>query len=344
MNDHKKFEILCALISVGQASDADLRELAGHAEGCVGCQRRLAEFAQVGAQAMPLSAEKYSRPRSPRAMTVRFVETARAQGIPLHEPTRLLPDRMLFGLSGWNGHLAAALLLVSIVAVGVSRSAHSRSPSSDTAATAKQELSGVLSESGRTVANLSTQLHTKRVRAPRRMKMPRAVSVESVLTLRQLGAEQTSRSLNTANRYQSLASFNGQPVPTEAANNEYLRLSQSSDSGYMQPWFDTPPLMPSAGVEAEGDCGRTDPRERRAPLALMSLNFPPRVFTFRSDRGIQSDSGRSRSVLVPNIDWHQVWLVRADPLRNSNDPTRFRRPGVFAPESPFLEESSGKQP
>jgi hypothetical protein len=343
MNDHKKFEILCALIVVGQASDADLRELKGHVEGCVDCQKRIAEFAQLSAQALPLSAEKYSKPRSPGAMTARFLETARAQGIPLREPARLLPDGLSFRLSGWNGHLAAALLLVLIIAVGISKSVHSRAPSTGTATIANLEFSSLQSEQRSITENLSTHLHTKRVGVPRRMKMSRAVSVESALTLRLPGAEQENLSLNPANQHQSQSPFKGELVPTEAKR-EYLRLPQASGTGPMQPWFDTPPLMPSTGLEADADRGRTDPGERRATLAMVSLNLPPPVFSFGSDRGIQSDSGRSRSVLVPNIDWHQVWLVRTESLRNSNDSTLIRRPSVFAPVSPFFQESTGKQP
>src|SRR5450631_3865315 len=145
MNDHRKFEILCALIVVGQASDADLRELKGHVEGCVDCQQRIAEFAQISAQALPLSAEKYCKPRSPKAMTARFVKAARAQGIPLRESARLLPRERSSGLSGWNGHLAAALLLVAIVA-GISKSVHWRAPSTGTATTAKLEFPNAQSE------------------------------------------------------------------------------------------------------------------------------------------------------------------------------------------------------
>ena len=41
MNEHKKFEILCALAVVEQVSDADLRELTQHIEGCVDSQSRI---------------------------------------------------------------------------------------------------------------------------------------------------------------------------------------------------------------------------------------------------------------------------------------------------------------
>jgi hypothetical protein len=343
MNDHKKFEILCALIVVGQASDADLRELNGHVEGCVDCQQRSAEFAQISAQALPLSAEKYCKPRSPRAMTARFVETARTQGIPLREPARLLPNERLSGLSGWNGHLAAALLLVAIVAGGISKSVHWRAPSTGTATTSKLEFPSAQSEPTRITQNRSTQQHSRRLPAPRRIRMSNAGSVESALTPTLPGVEQESGSLDSANRYQSRAPFNGQLFPTEAKS-EHSRLLQSLERVSGHPWFDAPSLLLSTELEADSDRVGTAPTERRATLALMSLNFPPPVFSFGSDRWIQRDSPRSRSESIVNIDWSQVWLVRTESLRNSNDPSRSLRPGVLPPPWPFSKESKGEQP
>src|SRR5450631_85109 len=348
MNDHKKFEILCALIVVGQAGDADLRELKGHVEGCVDCQKRIAEFAQISAQALSLSAEKYSKPRYPKAMTTRFVERARAQGIPLRESVRPLPSELSSGLSSWNGHLAAALLLVAIVAAGISKSVHSRS----TATTANLESPSAQSSQATSTLNRSPQQHRKCVPAPRRMKMSNTGSVESAPTPALSSVEQESGSLGaervlhgvqySANRYQSQAPFNGQLFPAEAKS-EHSRLFQSSDRGSGRPWFDAPSLMPSAELEAEADRVGTAPRERRATLAMMSLNFPPPAFSFGADRRIQGDSPRNRAELIPNIDWYRVWLVRPESLRNSNDPSR-SRPGVLAPPWPFSQESKGEQP
>jgi hypothetical protein len=334
MNDHNKFEILCALTVVGQASDADLRELKEHVEGCVDCQQRIAEFAQISAQALPLSAEKYCKPRSPKAMTARFVETARAQGIPLREPARLLPSERWSGLSGWNGHLAAALLLVAIVAGGVSKSVHWRAPSTSIATTAQ-------SEPTRITQNRSTQKPTKRVRAPRRIGMLKTGSVDSAPTPTLPGAEE-SDSLDAANQYQNQAPYNGELFPVEAKS-EHSRLFQWGDRSSGQPWFDVPSLLPPTELEADADRVGTAPKERRATLALMSLNFPPPVFSFGSDRGIQRDSPRSRSQSIPNIDWSQVWLVRTESLPNSDDLSRFR-PGALAPLWLFSQESKGKQP
>jgi hypothetical protein len=340
MNDHKNFEILCALIVVGQASDADLRELNGHVQQCVDCQNRIADFSQISAQALPLSAEKYCKPRSPRAMTARFVETARAQGIPLREPARLLPRERSSGLSGWNGHLAAALLLVAIVAAGISKSVQWRAPATGTATTARLEFPKAQSEPTRITQNRSTQPDTKWVRAPRRMRISNAGSVESALTPTLPGAEEAARSLDSANRYPNQAPFNGQLFPTEAKG-QHSMLIQSSERGSGRPWFDAPSLLPSTELEADADRAGTAPRERRATLALMSLNFPPPVFSFGSDRRIQRDSPRSRSESIVNIDWSQVWLVRTESLRNSNDPS-MSHPSALAPLWPFSQDSKGR--
>src|ERR1700736_2117494 len=115
MNEHKKFQILCALVVVGQASDADLRELKRHIEGCVDCQNRISDFAQISAQALPLSGEKYRKPGSPKRMTSRFIERARAEGIPLRESEETVPNYLSFGSLSWKGNLAAALVLIAII-------------------------------------------------------------------------------------------------------------------------------------------------------------------------------------------------------------------------------------
>jgi len=136
MSEHKQFEILCALAAVGQVSDPDLRDLKRHMEGCLDCQNRIADFAQISAQVLPLAGERYGRVRTPKAMTARFVERARAEGIPVRNSQRMMPGDLSFGL-GWKGSLAGVLLLVAMTIGGISRSSHSRTPSADTAVAAK---------------------------------------------------------------------------------------------------------------------------------------------------------------------------------------------------------------
>jgi hypothetical protein len=344
MNDHRKFEILCALIVVGQGSDADLRELGGHVQDCVDCQNRIADFAQISAQALPLSAERYNKPRSSNAMTARFVERARAQGIPLQESDRLLPTDLSSGLPTWNRHLAAALLLVAVVAGGISKSIHGRAPSTS----AKLEFPNAQSEPTRS----TQQQHTKRVPAPRSTRTSHAGSVRSVVSptlpdvqqeSHSYGAEQVLQSFQyAANRNQGHAPFNVELFPA-AAKSEHSRLLQLSDPDSGRPWFDAPSLMSSLELAAEANDWGTAITEHRPTFAMISLNSPPPVFRFLSGQGIQSDTPHHRSESIPSIDWYQVWPAQAESLRHLNDPPE-SRPGVFAPLSPFSQEFKEKQP
>lgn len=348
MNDHKKLEILCALIVVGQASDADLREFNRHVQHCVDCQNRIADFSQISAQALPLSAEKYNKPRSPKAMTARFVERARAQGIPLQESERLLPTDVSSGLSTWNRRLAAALLLVAVVAGGISKSIHGRSPST----TAKLEFPNLQSEPTRITQNRSTQKHTKRVPAPRSARISHAGFLSSAVTptlpdvqqdSHSHGAEQMLQSFQcAANRYQGHAPFNADLFPT-GAKSEHSRLLQLSDPDSGRPWFAAPPLMSFPELEPEANYWGTAITEHRPTLAMISLNSPPPVFRFVSGPGLQSDTPHRRSESIPSIDWYQVWPAQTESLLHLNDPSK-SRPDVLAPVSPFSQESKGKQP
>jgi hypothetical protein len=138
-HEHKQFEIMCALAVVGQVNDADLGDLKLHIAGCVACQSRISDFAQISAQALPLSGEKYGNQRYPKAMIARFVERTRAEGVPLGGSGQTLPSELLIQSLGWKGNLAAAQLLIMIIASGVSKFVHSRAQSADTAGAAQTQ-------------------------------------------------------------------------------------------------------------------------------------------------------------------------------------------------------------
>jgi hypothetical protein len=142
MDDHGKFQLLCALAVTGQIGEADLRDLWLHLEGCGDCQDRIADFAQISAQALPLAGEKYRKPRSPKAMTARFMERARSEGIRLQEPKRLMPAALSFGALGWKSNVGAALLLIAIIA-GIVNSTHTQS---QFAGSSKRSQSGPMKE------------------------------------------------------------------------------------------------------------------------------------------------------------------------------------------------------
>lgn len=137
MSEHTQFEILCALAVVDQLGDADLRELKKHLELCVDCQTRISDFAQISSQALPLSGQRSTDVRFPKSMTARFVDRARAQGIPLSQTRKMMPNNPLSGV--WMGRLATALLIITIMAGSITKFLPNRnqSPAGRAAATLK---------------------------------------------------------------------------------------------------------------------------------------------------------------------------------------------------------------
>jgi hypothetical protein len=350
MNEHKKFEILCALAVVGQVSDADLRELKQHIEGCVDCQNRISDFAQISAQALPLSAEKYSTPRSPTKMTARFVERARAEGIPLRDSEEIVPSDLSFASLSWKGNLAAALLLIAIIAGGISKVVHSRAQSADTAKSVKLELPTHRSIQTEIPQTRSTPQATKLLRVPRQMKMSNARYLKSVHTPRRPNSEQESGSLSpeqappdiqySATQYQGKAAFDTQLFSSDVKN-EYPGLFQAYDSGSGRKWLVAPSLLPftQRNLLVNGaDHVGTVAREDATTFAITSLNLPLHLFVFGSDRPLRKDSPRTQSELNLNIDWYQVQLkMRTESLQNSDDFSQYH-PSVMAPAWPFSKE------
>lgn len=318
MNEHNRFEILCALAAVCQVGEADLRELKLHLADCADCQDRLSDFAQISAQALTLSGETYSKPRSPQEMTERFVKRARAQGIALGEHER----RFLSGWSfviGWKGSFAVALLLFAVIAGSISRSVHWRAPSVGTT-TARLRSPGGQSAERRITGDRPARPRTKlgaAVRQAERLDRRASTFAQSATRLRSaqesgpLGPGAILHGIQySAGHYQSQAPFDGRLFSSDPKS-EQARLFQTSDRS-------------------------------RSACAVMSLNFPPHVFTFGSERRFQSDSSSDGSELVPNIDWRRVWLGHSEALRNSND-TSQSHGDELAPTWLFSHESKGEQ-
>jgi hypothetical protein len=352
MNEHKKFEILCALVVVGQVSDADLLQLKRHIETCVDCQKRISDFAQISAQAMPLSGATYGKLRSPKAMTTRFVELARAQGISLREPQQLLPSDLSFGLLSWKGNVIAALLLIAIIA-GISKSVLSRPQSADRAKDAKLQLPNERSIQTNIQQNPSMQ-RTKLLPVPRRTKISSTRFVESACPRRPssereshyLGPGQVLPNIQySANHYQGKTAFHSQLFLSDGKS-DHPSLFEAYERSSGRPWQVAPTLMPFRErnrLVNTADYVGTDPKEHTATSSITSLNLPFHVFSFGSGRPLLSDSPRTQSELNPNIDWYQVWLnTRTELLRNSNDPSQYH-PGLLAPGWPFSKESKGDQ-
>jgi hypothetical protein len=354
MNEHKQLEIMCALAVVGQVKDADLRELKLHIEGCVACQSRISDFAQISAQALPLSGEKYSNHRFPRAMIARFVERARAEGVPLRGTGQILPSELSIRL-GWKGNLAAALLLITIIASGVSKVVHSRGQSADTASAAQLELPSERSIQTRGTQERSAPQRTKRLFVRRQLGRLHSQFVESVHTTEQPNSEKGNGSSlpllippaiqYSAKRYQDQIALSSRLFPN-GADIEHPRFFRAHDTSSDRPRLNVPLLMAfteyrplTNAADREG----ADPRDRKAPFAIFSLNPPLHVVRYKTDRPLLGGSPSTRSELQPNIDWYQVWLRTGAPsLPGSNDSSQYH-PGALGPEWPFSKESKADQ-
>jgi len=120
MNPHEPYEILCAMITSGEASPADVKQLRPHLQECPECRQCLSAFTQVSALALPLHGERHM-PAVPSGMTSRFVERARAEGIPL-----LSRSPRFLWLQGIMPQLVlvAAVALCLLVGVTVLREIH----------------------------------------------------------------------------------------------------------------------------------------------------------------------------------------------------------------------------
>jgi hypothetical protein len=331
MSDHKQFETLCALAVVGQASDPDLRQLKSHLETCVDCRTRIADFAQISAQALPLSGKRYGNVRSPKAMTARFVERARVEGIPVQASGQTMSGGLSFGF-GWKGCLAGALLLAAMIVGGISKSGHSRAHSAETAATVKLELPNQRLIHAITQKHSSTQ-RTRILSVRRQTSVPNARFVETG-SLRPelnrnhgfLGPELGSGDI------QLTAKLSGQTI----SNDPRMHDSNSGKTWLLSPW-----LAPNAEHDPKkgADYGGTDPKGC-AMFATVSLNSPFHVFPYLSDQFLSGGLAITSSKWHPKIDWGEMRSHALVP--NLNDLPEYR-PDVLTPEWPFSKASKADQ-
>lgn len=361
MNEHKKFEILCALAVIGQVSDADLRELTQHIEGCVDCQNRISDFAQISAQALPLAGERYVKPRSPKKMTARFVERARAEGIRLRDSEQIVPSYLSLVSLGWSGRLAAALLLIAIIVGGISRVVHSRSQSADIANSARLEQpthqfsqTEIMPSQTEILQNRSTSQDKKRPNVSMKMTVSNARHLGPAHNPRRpwTGSELEDGSVDPAQvllgiKYsgtQYQAAFNEQIFSSDVKSRE-LGFFQAYGSSSDRPWLDASSLMlarPSQILSAADPVG-ADSRDTTGTFAIISLNFPPQFFAFGPNRPLLNYLSRTQAELDLNIDWNQVRrAMRSKSLQNSNDFSQYH-PSVIAPVWPFSKEAEGEQ-
>ena len=134
MNEHEHFEELCALVVSGLASVEEFRQLENHLPNCGECRDRMGDFTRIGAEILSSKTRNDRVHRPPKGMTGRFVARAVAEGIPLREPTSLLPMWVSRHPLAWSGSIAAAIVLVFLAADNLQRIASVLHPQGNEAA------------------------------------------------------------------------------------------------------------------------------------------------------------------------------------------------------------------
>jgi hypothetical protein len=348
MNEHKRFEIMCGLAVVGQANDADLRELKLHIESCVACQTRISDFGQISAQALPLCGDTYPNHGLRKATTARFVERARAEGVPLRLSAQL-PGEFFIRPLGWKGNLAAAVLLIMIIANGVSRFGPPRVQSVITTSRPYPELLSEQSIQRVDTQDRSAPRPTKRLFVGQQLRRLHSRFAESAQTSQRPNLEKSSSSslpLLAAPPIRYLARRH--PDQTDPTNQLFpsiadvqRRFFRAYDTKTERPHRNAPLLLALAEYRPRTnvlDSTAADLRGSAATFEIFPLNLTPHVMRYEPDRPLLHDSPGRRSDSFPNIDWYQVWLRTGTPsLRNFNDSSQFH-PGALGPGWPFSKE------
>ena len=317
MNEHKQFEILCALAVVGQVSDPDLRELKQHLEACSDCQIRISDFAQISAQVLPLCGKRYDGLRTPRGMTARFLERACAVGIPVQAPGRIIPrGDLTFGL-GWKEGLAAAVLVIAMIVGGISKSDRSKTQPVGTAAVkvGLRNYRSVSEEVSQDPA-ITQHLHILAVRRRPRIANPQFGKTGHAARL-------ANSSGNDALWSPGIRSDDENKPDGQIFSNSARPELTTHDSSSIKPWL----VLPWRVVSSEPsslDRARSagiDLR-RRAMFTTVSLNSPFHLFPV-SDRPAVGGLAWTQLDWHPRIDWGQI--QRYTEISNSSDLPQYRR-------------------
>jgi len=317
MSEHQQFEIMCALAVVGQLNHAELVELRGHIEDCIPCQSRISDFAQVSAQALTLSGERCSNRRPPARMTARFVTRARSEGIPLQKSMDTLPHD-LFCWLGWKGNVAAALLILAVIAGGISDRIHPGVLSIATVGTAANSASG-------------GPLKTKPAEV---RSTPRGVTSKRVV-----------RQARPAHRFSNATDVIRRAYSWEAgflAPGELVPSSTRHSGNCYQGGIAQNASLFSRSTDIEPRFFQTlasSQQSRPIGPLLISLNSLPPVFLYSTDRSFVTGlHGSQMEARQPGVDWYKVWLgAHSQASANSNGLPTYQR-HMLVPRWPFSNE------
>jgi hypothetical protein len=318
MSEHQQFEIMCALAVVGQLNHAERVELRRHIEDCIPCQSRISDFAQISAQALTLSGERCSNRRPPARMTARFVTRARSEGIPLQKSMDTLPHDLFCSL-GWKGNVAAALLILAVIAGGISDRIHSGGLSTATVSTAAN------SGSGGPLKTKSAEVRST----------PRGVTPKRVVRQARPGHRFSNATDVIRRAYSWEAGF---PAPLELVPSSTRYSGNCYQGGIPQ---NASLFSRSAEIEEPRFFQTLASSQRSRPIApwLISLNSLPPVFLYSTDRSFVTGlHGSEMEARHPSVDWYKVWLgAHSQSSVNSNGLPTYQR-HMLVPRWPFSNE------
>jgi hypothetical protein len=251
---------------------------------------------------------------------------------------------------GWKGNLAAAVLLIMIIASGVSKFGHPRAESVITASPAHSELLRERSIQTSGTQDRSAPRPTKRLFVQRQLRSLHSRFVESAQTPERPDSEKRNGSSLSplaapaiqylAKRNQDQTNLTSQLFPN-GADVERPRFIRAYDTKSERPHLNLPLLLALAEYRPRMnavDNAAADLRGSAATFEIFPLNPTPHVMRYKADRPLLNDSPGRRSDSFPNIDWYQVWLRTGTPsLRNFNDSSHFH-PGALGPGWPFSKE------
>ena len=119
IENHNRFEGLCALAASGQVYGNELDELSAHLGDCLACRDRIAELAQVGGEIFVAHWSKSNERRIPKGMNARFRERAVREGMRFTDGRRAGSSQVFTGLA------VAGLLLALLISLNWRSRVHS---------------------------------------------------------------------------------------------------------------------------------------------------------------------------------------------------------------------------
>lgn len=247
MEEHSRYEELCAQAGVGQISADEFSELLAHMQGCNVCRDLQTEFMEVNSiwltQAQKLEPEVYDPQSALRKNILRKMESAGAQfSAPLRKEIAERPDRISnFGFGSFRSPAsiwAVALVVVgSAIGFGVGSLRHS-APATIAATSSTPATPVVASEKKESVSSVdnSELLAAQRAQADLQQKLAASeaekvrLQNEMQKATQQVAALQQAKDQGASELAQLKATANQDHTAAVAAEAQLRTLKEAQDS------------------------------------------------------------------------------------------------------------------